>query len=298
MKNKRHIALNRTFNLCVFLGPLLLWLAVVLFGDNEKGISIIMGVLGLLALLLSLFLLPCCYLFDKDGVTIRYVLLPSERYLWKNIRAITVTDDGTGPRPHDSLFDLFFSTVFQIRGRVEGKQRFYMEGHIYKSRRTKRLLETHWDGTITGYFGEEVKAWWRRRGKKQRQIAQHLTDQIAPMEREARAKTRAFLAPFQHQAAQQDLELRVEYLYVTEDFDELKSRPAEGYTYTALIEIAHPGETDEARIVCVSTDLLFVRLGKTAWRGVENEKALPELEEMLTETLREIAQNGIESYCK
>lgn len=72
-----------------------------------------------------------------------YVFLPNERYLWRNIRAIEVSDDGTNSS-QSPWFDLLFGKVFAISGHVEGELHFYMNGHIRKSWRTKRLLEEYW----------------------------------------------------------------------------------------------------------------------------------------------------------
>ena len=108
-----------------------------------------------------------------------------------------------------------------------------------------------------------------------------------------RARVREWLPPFAAQAKQQDIELKTEYLYITKDFDELKSRPKEGYTYTLTIEIAHPNETNEDHIYVVSVDLLYVRLGKTAYRGVTNEHAEEELRLTLDEGLKTVSKLSI-----
>jgi hypothetical protein len=83
-------------------------------------------------------------------------------------------------------------------------------------------------------------------------------------------------------------------IYITKDLDELNSRPQEGYTYTLVAEIARFNETDESRAVSVSTDLLYVRLGRTAYRGVKNEYAKDELEF----TISDVLKAGVEVYCK
>jgi hypothetical protein len=106
------------------------------------------------------------------------------------------------------------------------------------------------------------------------------------------------LEPFVAQAKHYDLEIKTKHLYITKDFEELNSRPQKGYTYTLLAEIARFGETDENRIVVVSVDLLYVRLGKTAYRGVQNVHAKKELDDIFSDVLNEIGKNGIEAYCK
>ena len=63
------------------------------------------------------------------------------------------------------------------------------------------------------------------------------------------------------------------------------------------IEISRPNEADEKKIVTLNIDLLHVRIGKTSYRGMENEYATEELQDNLTEALNEIAKNGFEAYC-
>lgn len=297
MKNKKQFALNRLFNFCVAFGLLFAWGSIGLFidGDNEWGLGF--GIVALLFIVLPAIFTPYCYAFDREGLSLCYVFLPVERYLWKDIRAIEVED--TSVSTESNFFDLLFSYVFHIKGRNVGKTRWYMNGHIRKSFRTKRLLEEYWDGTITGYLFEDVKKWiGKRKAKKRAQTKAHLTDEIVPMEREIRAETREWLNPFVAQAKQYDLDVKVQYVYVTQGGEEVKSRPAEGYTYTVIAEIAHFNETDESRIVIISADLLYVRLGKISYRGVKNDNAKEELQFTISDVLEEINKNGIETYCK
>ena len=172
-----------------------------------------------------------------------------------------------------------------------------MEGKIIKSFRTKRLLEKYWDGTITGYWYEDIKKWRRRhkkkKSRKEPEEKKHLADEVAPMEREARAKIRELLVPLQQRAKQNGLEIRTKYLYVTKDGEASRSRPKdEGYTYTAVLDICNEGKPDKDRIVDVSADLIYVRLGRKAFRGVANEAFAEELSGYVTDVL----DNGIEAY--
>lgn len=160
------------------------------------------------------------------------------------------------------------------------------------------MLEKYWDGTVTGYFFEDVKSRIDKRNeKRQSQIDEHITDGIVPMERGVRADTREWLKPFIAEAKQHGLDIKAEYFYITKGFEEHRSRPKEGYTYTLIIEIAHFNETDENRIAVLSADLLHVRLGKKAYRGVYNERAKEELHSAISDALSEIYKNGIEAYC-
>ena len=167
-----------------------------------------------------------------------------------------------------------------------------------KSFRTKRLLEQYWDGEIEGLFWKDAKKWLdKRREKKQGTKREYAVDEIVLMEQEIQTKAEGWLAPCQQKAQEYGLALKTEYVYITDDFEEFKSRPKEGYIYTLLVTVSLPGETDESRMVELSVDLIYVRLGKRAYRGVENEMAQEELNE-LGAMLEEIHKDGIEAYCE
>lgn len=68
------------------------------------------------------------------------------------------------------------------------------------------------------------------------------------------------------------LEINAQYIYVTEVFDEYKSRPDERYAHTLYLEIARPNERNEERIIVECVALIYVMLGKTAYKGVLNKQ--------------------------
>ncbi len=288
MEKKRQIALNKAFNLCIMLGIIIGYSSVLIFMQEDIKIGLVWSAIAALLLLVPIIAAPCCYIFDSKGVTLCYIFLPNERYLWNNIRSITIESDDHRHIP-------FFSNVFRIVGSVEGKQRHYMDGKIRKSFRTKRLLEKYWDGTITGYFFEDIKNWWNKRkerkNKKARTSKHYLTDEVSAMERKARDKTRNFLKPLVDRAAYQGFELKPSFCYVAGN-EILATRPPKNYTYSAIVVITYPDKQGERCMVDISTDLVYVHLGKSAYRGVKNENALKELEVYITDTLKEIEKNG------
>ncbi len=299
MNKRKQFALNKLFNFCVILGLFFAWGSIEFFRESDNAWGVGFGIVALLLIVLPSVFTPYCYAFDSEGVSLCYVFLPVERYLWKDIHAIAVEDIKLGTASQVTILDFLYASVFSIQGSNVGESRFYMNGHIRKSFRTKSLLEKYWDGTITGYLFEDAKKWIdKRKGKKQSQIKAHLTDEIVPMEREIRAQTRELLKSFMAQARQYNLDIKSKYLYITKDFEELNSRPKEGYTYTLISEISDFNETDENRIVVVSVDLIYVRLGKTSYRGVKNKHIKEELEFTFSDVLNEINQHGIEIYCK
>ncbi len=296
MARRKQVAFNKLFNFAIVCGVLMALGASVFLEEKEIAWAVGFGIVAVLAVALAAVFTPYCYLFDDEGVSLCYLFLPVERYLWKDIYAIEVEHIDASGRP--TVFEFFYAYVFCLSGENVGKRRFYMNGHIRKSFRTKYLLEKYWDGTITGYLFEDVKKRiHKKRAQKQAQEKRRSTEQVAATEREIRAATRETVQPFVAQAKQYGLAIKVQFCYVTRTFEELNSRPQEGYTYTAMMEIAREHETDEDRVVTVDVPLLHVRLGKAAYHGVKQADAQADMREYLTEVLGEIYQNGIDVYC-
>lgn len=295
MEPKKRIALNRNFALFIAIGLLLAMLAYGSFLAEETGVGVGLGLFAVFAIAAPIVAMPWYYVFDPESVSIKYIFFPQERYLWKNICYVSVVDAVASGSEHS-----LFLYDFKLEGNVEGKLRRYMDGRISKSWRTKRLIEKYWDGTIEGYWHDEVQAvkkWWNKRvTKKQLQHKRHSIDEVVLMERQARASVRTWLEPFEAEARQYDLQVRTQYLYITEDYEESHSRPETAHTYTAVIDICRPNETDEDRMIILYTDMINVRLGKKAYRGVVNAQAEKEFKESFSEILTEIKQNGVEAF--
>lgn len=288
-KHIREFAIDKLFVLFIIVGIICIDVAFVTFDENDAGFFIFLLLLGLFFISCGIFTTPYGYFFDKYGVSARYVFYPEERYLWRNIHYIMITDDSSSNR--NPIFDLIFSRVFEIGGALEGKKRFYMNGHIRKSRRIRKLIEKYWDGTITKEGRENKK-----KSKKTKEL-KLLSDEVAALERTLRAKSKQWIEEFREEAKSMGLELRCEYIYTTPDLDEKNSRPNSPYKYTMMTEICKVGEKDEDKTVLIDADLLMVRLGKRAYRGVENKKAEGEFRSIMRETLDEIEKKGIEVYC-
>ncbi len=291
---KRQIALNKLFNILIISGVVCGIGTYLLALEGELLFAILCAVFGLALILGAAVATPACYLFDEEGVSFCYVLRLNERYLWSNVHSINEEYIATGK---SSAIDVFYASVFKIEGQVEGKERPYMKGHMRKSFRTKYLLKKYWDGRIEGGFFDGIIEWARkRRMKNTGEVKEYLTDEVGHMEYNVRLKAEEWLKPFFAQAEQFGLELRSEYLYVTDDFEEYENRPDGEYTYVMRVEIARPNDTDENRMLYLWADLLYVRLGKDAYRGVENKKALKEFGLEFSETFNEIKEIGFEEY--
>ena len=227
------------------------------------------------------------------------MILPKERYLWKNISGIKINYSELSGK-NGAIFDLFFGS-YELNGLVEGKCRFYMSGHVSKTFRIKRLLKKYWDGHVEGFFDEFIedghkikKKIKKKKNYKPKKIYE--ADEVIAMEKSLCAKSKEQIKPYIDQAAQLGLEIRTSYLYVSKKGEQFKKRPEKDYTYMLLSEISYPNETDEDKIIEVSVDLVFVRLGRNAYRGVENKFAFEELNTYMTDVLDEIRKQGMETF--
>lgn len=285
---KKSITFNKFFNLVIIASCILFYCCFSALGDGEDtGIETALIILSIILMGIDLFAVPCFYTFDSEGVTIHHVFFPKERYLWENIHRIDSKTDNTSTS--HLFFDLIFSGVFEIKGKVEGRKRFYMQGQISKSIRAKKLIQKYWDGEITKEF--EV---FSKKSKKQK-CKRLSADEVNEAERSVRLQIRNWQDPIQRKAEKVGLEFRSGYIYVTKDFDEYKSRPSQAYTYTYEAEILKFGETDENKIAYFSIDLLHVRNGKSSLKFVKNSDIDKELEQISSEA-DNIITCGIDKY--
>ena len=292
--DKKQIALNHWFLFWVIAGFCSFLFGGAFINSDDRSLGIFGFAVGAFFIVVAIIVEPVFYLFDSEGVSLAFAFFKKERYLWQNIRFISNGYDSRGsilsiPTPSYSTFD--------IDGKVEGEEKWYMRQYIRKSRRTKKLIEKYW-GTVEDSdfvrFKNKVKKWQIR---KQKNIDAHFTDEVVKAEREARAMIREITKPYADKARIYNLDLKIRFYYVTSDGDEKKSRPEEGYVYTACAEISYIGETDEDRVVMTDEDLLYVRMGKTGYKYTENKKSAVTFTDALETVISVINEKGIEYYC-
>ncbi len=263
------------------------------FYVEEKGAGIFFAVLLVIGFIGLLFK-PCYYSFDKDAVTIHYLLLKKEKYLWKNIKSVKF-------KYHSeySARDVIFLSnyVFEIEGKVEGEEKWYMKHYVRKSRKTKKLMEHYWDEIFESDFAKFKKKVRKKQIEKQKQIDAHFADEVVKAEREVRARLRECAKPYIEKAREHNLYIKLRFYYVTENGKELTSRPEEWYAYTAYAEISYIGETDEDKKVFADEELLYVKLGKNGYKYTEVKGFEESFKDVLEESLSIIIEKGIEFYC-
>ncbi len=291
--NKKHTtAFNKLFLLFCLLGIVFVGGAAALL-MTELSLGIIAMVIAATFLVVPVVLMPLCYRFDNESVSFVYIFLPTERYLWQNVKAVTVHMES------GHFGGIVFDSYFQLDGKVEGKALFYKEGRIRKSSRTQKLLEQYWQGKIVGFYTSEIKTMAQRKADaEQRASKEHITDEIVPLEREKRAEARRLLNPLVAEAEKQNLSLSFSFYFITPDLTEHTVRPPKDYHYTVVVSLCRPEENDDSRILTVDAELLHVRLHRRGYRGVSMDNALKNLAGILEDTLQKAQKNGFESLIK
>ena len=77
----RQFAMDKLFNMFLFLGFGCIALGGVSFDKDDIGFFVFMVILGVFLISGGIFTTPCGYFFDKEGVSVRYVFYAEERYL-------------------------------------------------------------------------------------------------------------------------------------------------------------------------------------------------------------------------
>ena len=136
------------------------------------------------------------------------------------------------------------------------------------------------------------------KGMEKKHIDARFTDEAVKSEREARAEIRNATKDCIAKAKSQNIDVKVNFFYVTASGKELTSRPDEGYRYTVCAEISHIGETDEDRIVVTDEDLLYVRFTKTGYKCNKNKNFSESFIKTIEEVVDTIGEKGIDFYCE
>ena len=294
---KKSVAFNWHQVFYLPIAILLITGAIIFFAEA----SVFLGIVLLLAALLFLFgslTNPLLYVFSRAGITLFYLILPNERYLWKDIESVDagfVFEQGRN-------FQLLSLPVYEISGTPDSNLYFYMNGYVCKTHRSKRLIETYWGHEVNGYLSDLKIALKKHRSKQAKAMAQarrrQLETEILPMERAARAELRDAVKELTDQAQRGSLELRMDYLYLAGKGQESHSRPDESYRYLACAEISRSGETDGNRILVKCVFLMNVHIGKRSVSGKLHRNAKDLLRSAVGEALAEIAEKGIDAYIK
>ena len=114
MNKKRQYASNRLFTLCFVLGLFFGWGSIGLLMEHDISGGLGLGVITLLLVVLPIIFSPYCYAFDSEGISLCYVFLPVERYLWRDVYAIEVEDTTTSSK--SLIFEIFLPMFLPLKG--------------------------------------------------------------------------------------------------------------------------------------------------------------------------------------
>ncbi len=298
---KKEFAFDKRFIFYIILGGMFLLIAALSIGALISEfmweillIPVVLLGYGLYLLINALFFIPCGYTFDKKAITVYYALSSNEYILWNDVYEIEV-DYSAGVT---GRYGRYLFTHEYVLSYLDKNDNSKCCENIRKSRKIKRMIEKYWDGQVSGYASDAVRKWFGKLKKKQDSAKkQYLTDEIAPMERQARAEMREFAKLSNAVCEKEGLVLRIEYRYMTHDGEKYSSRPVDSYRYVAEAQLIHKNELDDPRRVLLITDLLYVRAGKKSYRGTKNTTAIAELEAQIDETLSEIKEIGFDEFC-
>ncbi len=138
-KTEKQIALNNhifAYSFAVFVG----FLGASFGLETEEPFFIVFGILIILVFVFLLLISPTHYVFSNEGVVICHPFKRREAILWEDIRSIN---------KYGSWFYHTSSglTHYKIYYRHE-KEVIFLNGEICRSRRTKRLLQKYYKGTV------------------------------------------------------------------------------------------------------------------------------------------------------
>lgn len=136
---EKYIAFNIHLIRDVFV--ILFFLLIASFGLwIEEHFFTLSGILMAVGYLVLLFILPTYYVFSSESVVICHPFKRRETIYWEDIRSINKYGSWSNPKfmglPH-----------YKIYYRHE-KEVLFLNGEICRSRKTKRLLQKYYKGTV------------------------------------------------------------------------------------------------------------------------------------------------------
>ena len=141
---------KKAFNtdIIVYAVLLLILIAMALFfwmdSENNKVLSIVcfaFCAVPIFAFVIS----PTVFVFDREGITIVYLLGMEERILWGQIRSVSERGSWWHRGRGGGM------PAFEISYPRRGKYPFFMDLCVTRNRRTKRLFKEYYKGDIEKY---------------------------------------------------------------------------------------------------------------------------------------------------
>ena len=185
MKLKYHIFFDRRQIMFAALTVLFVCGTAVILADPEEGwfwlwpalLAMLCGTLTLLT--------PCLYIMSDEGIAIYYLLGFLRRFTpWSTVCYLEVRyPKGTKNFP-------YVGDTFAIHGKTQGKQFFFTDNEIIRTRRARKLLESYTGFPVEGFMIDDLRA--RRRNRKEKQETERKRrERQARVERNREAKNAA-----------------------------------------------------------------------------------------------------------
>ena len=164
MKLKYHVFLDRWQIVFTAMTVLFAYGVVVTLTDAEGGwywlpaalVGILCGAIALTT--------PCLYIMSDKGITIIYMLGFLRRYIpWNTVRKLEICHH----RSRRSIPLPYINDTIVIHGQAQGKQFFFTDNEIIRTRRAPKLLESYTGFPVEGFMIDDLRA--RRRNRKEKQ---------------------------------------------------------------------------------------------------------------------------------
>ncbi len=187
MKLKYHVFLDRWQIVFTAMTVLFAYGVVVTLTDAEGGwywlpaalVGILCGAIALTT--------PCLYIMSDKGITIIYMLGFLRRYIpWNTVRKLEICHH----RSRRSIPLPYINDTIVIHGQAQGKQFFFTDNEITRTRRARKLLESYTGFPVEGFMIDDLRA--RRRNRKEKQETERKRrERQARVERNRRAREAA-----------------------------------------------------------------------------------------------------------
>ena len=187
MKLKYHVFLDRWQIVFTAMTVLFAYGVVVTLTDAEGGwywlpaalVGILCGAIALTT--------PCLYIMSDKGITIIYMLGFLRRYIpWNTVRKLEICHH----RSRRSIPLPYINDTIVIHGQAQGKQFFFTDNEIIRTRRARKLLESYTGFPVEGFMIDDLRA--RRRNRKEKQETERKRrERQARVERNREAKKTA-----------------------------------------------------------------------------------------------------------
>lgn len=276
MENKVYLILRNTA--LTTLGLSFLCGSYFVFKSSEIFIGVLLFTIGVTFFSIGLFFDPWYYVFDINGVSICYLFNRKHRFLWKKINAVILNEERI---QNGNIY------IYDILGTPENEPCFYMRNKIIKNGKTEKMLEEYFDCGLVD-FTKKLKIKLKFKHFKE----------ISEMEKYQQTQTEKYISHYRPELANIGLCLKTAYAYLSdkdEDIVEYSVIPKGNSTYSAILRVSRPDETDKNKIFEFDVALIDFFEEKDRVRATDNGIIVGTLS-VFDELVKEIELIGIDKF--